>query len=430
MNITVRPAEKIKGVIVIPGDKSISQRALIMGAMAQGRTEIDNFLPARDVMSNLNCLKQLGVPIEINSPKEVIIHGVGLFGFKESDQILDCQNSGTSMRILPGLLAGQNFFSCLTGDESIRYRPVDRIITPLRKMGAKIYGRDDNRYPPISIIGRRLSGIRYRLPVPSAQVKTAILIAGLISDGKTIIEEEFRSRDHTERMLSILQARINFEKFTTIVEGNYSLSAERIIIPGDISSAAFFIALGLLVEGAEITISNVGLNPTRTGFLDILDKMDACLTAENLETISNEPRGTLIVEPSELEATDINGEIIPRLIDELPLLAVIASQAKGTTTVKDAKELRIKETDRIKAICTELRKMGAEINELEDGFQVNGPTKLKGAILESYSDHRIAMALAIAASIASGESTIRNAECVDISFPHFFDLLNKINTKG
>ncbi len=430
MNIIVRPAEKIKGVIVIPGDKSISQRALIIGAMAQGRTEIDNFLPARDVMSNLNCLKQLGVPIEINSPKEVIIHGVGLFGFKESDQILDCQNSGTTMRILPGLLAGQNFFSCLTGDESIRYRPVDRIITPLRKMGAKIYGRDDNRYPPISIIGRRLSGIRYRLPVPSAQVKTAILIAGLISDGKTIIEEEFRSRDHTERMLSILQARINFEKFTTIVEGNYSLSAERIVIPGDISSAAFFIALGLLVEGAEITISNVGLNPTRTGFLDILDKMDACLTAENLETISNEPRGTLIVEPSELKATDINGEIIPRLIDELPLLAVIASQAKGTTTVKDAKELRIKETDRIKAICTELRKMGAEINELEDGFQVNGPTKLKGAILESYSDHRIAMALAIAASIASGESTIRNAECVDISFPHFFDLLNKINTKG
>ncbi len=426
MELVLEKASKLKGNIFVPGDKSISHRSLILGSIARGETRISNFLNSLDCLKTLECMQALGAEVELGKDNSVKIKGKGLYGLQEPKDILDVGNSGTTIRLLAGLLSGQDFYSVLRGDASIRKRPMKRVVEPLRLMGADIWGRKDGQFAPLSVRGNKLNPLHYTLPVASAQVKTALLFAGLYAKGETVIKEPLPARDHTERMLEITQADIKISPSEIKLTGGKELRGTDIFIPGDISSAAYFIAAASILKGSQITIKQVGVNPTRTGIIEMLNKMGAKIDILNYKIKSNEPQADLMVEYSKLKGVEIKKENIPFLIDELPLIAVAATQAQGKTVVSGARELRVKETDRIKAIVSELKKMGADIKEREDGFIVEGPSKLKGAVCESYNDHRIAMSLAVTALLAEGKTVIRNSECIDISFPGFEKILQNL----
>jgi len=426
VELVIEKINKLKGNIAVPGDKSISHRSLILGSISQGETRVYNLLNSLDCLRTLGCMQALGVKIELDENNSIKIKGKGLYGLQEPKDILDVGNSGTTIRLLTGLLSGQDFYSVLNGDASIRKRPMKRVVEPLRLMGAAIWGRENGRLTPLSIKGKKLSPLRYTLPVASAQVKSALLLAGLYTAGETVIKEPLTTRDHTERMLEIMEADIKISPPEVKVMGGKELKGADIFIPGDISSAAYFIVAASILKGSQITIKQVGVNPTRTGIIEILKKMGAKIDILNHQIKSNESQADLKIEYSELKGVEIRKGEVPLLIDELPLIAVAASQAQGKTVVSGAKELRVKETDRIKAIVSELKKMRVDIKEKEDGFIIEGPSKLKGAVCESYNDHRIAMSLAVAALLAEGKTVIKNPECIDISFPGFEKTLQNL----
>ncbi|MBU1428304.1 3-phosphoshikimate 1-carboxyvinyltransferase [bacterium] len=426
MELVLEKVNQLKGNIFVPGDKSISHRSLILGSIAQGETRVYNLLNSLDCLRTLDCMQALGVKIELDVDNSVNIKGKGLYGLQEPKDILDVGNSGTTVRLLAGLLSGQNFYSVLNGDNSIRKRPMKRVAQPLRLMGADIWGREDGHFAPLSIRGSKLNPFQYTLPVASAQVKSALLLAGLYATGETVIREPLSTRDHTERMLEIMQADIKISPPEIKIKGGTELRSTDIFIPGDISSAAYFIAAASILRDSRIIIKQVGVNPTRTGIIEILKKIGTKIDILNYQIKSNEPQADLMIEYSKLKGVEIKKENVPFLIDELPLIAVVATQAQGKTVVSGARELRVKESDRIKAIVSELKKMGADIEEEEDGFTVNGPTRLQGAVCESYNDHRIAMSLAVAALLAEGKTVIKNSECIDISFPGFENTLQNL----
>jgi 3-phosphoshikimate 1-carboxyvinyltransferase len=425
MILTVRAASQLDGQITVPGDKSVSHRAAIFGAIAQGTTRIENFLRAGDTRSTLSCLQQLGAQI-FDDGEIIRIEGRGWDGLRSSSEVLDCGNSGTTMRLMMGVLAGRPFESTLSGDDSLSKRPMDRVRIPLEKMGARISGVGEKNTPPITIRGGDLSSIEYSLPVASAQVKSAILLAGLQAKGKTVVIEPSAARDHTERMLRGFGVSIKQDGLRIEVEAA-NLRATEVLVPGDVSSAAFFWCAAALRPGWKVRVNGVGLNPTRTGVLNVLQVIGARVDIENRSESGGEPRGDVTVTGSELRSTRIAGELIPRLIDEIPVLALFATQCEGETIIADAQEMRVKESDRIAVICRELRKLGADVEEREDGMLIRGPQKLVGADVESpRGDHRIAMTLAIAGLIAEGETHVHNADAIASSFPNFSELLNAL----
>ncbi|MBE3037055.1 MAG: 3-phosphoshikimate 1-carboxyvinyltransferase [Candidatus Atribacteria bacterium] len=426
MELVIEKINQLKGNISVPGDKSISHRSLILGSICQGETRVYNLLNSLDCLRTLECMQALGVKIELDEDNSVNIKGKGLYGLQEPKAILDVGNSGTTIRLLTGLLSGQNFYSVLNGDNSIRKRPMKRVVQPLRLMGADIWGREDGHFAPLSMKGSKLNSFQYTLPIASAQVKSALLLAGLYATGKTVISEPLSTRDHTERMLETMQGDIKISSPEVKIKGGTELRSTDIFIPGDISSAAYFIAAASILRDSQIIIKQVGVNLTRIGIIEILKKMGTKIDILNYQIKSNEPRADLKIGYSELKGIEIKKEMVPLLIDELPLIAVVATQAQGKTLVSGARELRVKESDRIKTIVSELKKMGAAIEEEEDGFTVNGPTRLQGAVCESYNDHRIAMSLAVAALLAEGKTVIRNSECIDISFPGFEKTLQNL----
>lgn len=426
MEVTIKPVRTLRGEVRVPGDKSISHRAVMLGALANGETEIDNFLFGADCLSTIHVMRTLGVQITI-ADKRVVVQGRGLKGLQEPDDVLDAGNSGTTMRLVAGILAGCPFFSVLTGDGSLRRRPMKRVIRPLTDMGAQIAARAGGAYAPLAIKGGGLRAVEYKSPVGSAQVKSAILLAGLFADGPTTVIEPVQSRDHTERMLRFFGARVEVAGTRVTVWGKPDLWGQKITVPGDISSAMFFLVAGATVPGADMVIRNVGVNPTRTGALDVLTTMGAGVELLNPKEINGEPVADIRVRGSRLTGTEISGAIIPYLIDELPVLAVAAAVAEGETVVRDAAELRHKETDRIAAVVQMLRGMDVDIEERPDGFIVRGGRRLKGAVCDSYGDHRMAMTAAVAGLTAYGETTVTNAECVKISYPNFYDTLNSIS---
>ncbi len=421
--ITIQPGARLRGTVAMPGDKSISQRALLLAALAKGDTRITGLSAAADVRSMASCLRRLGVAIDSRG-SITWVSGVGLHGLRAPQTELDCGNSGTAMRLLAGVLAGQPFVSMLTGDKSLSRRPMGRVITPLRNMGAKIEAAEKNT-APLHIHGTRLQGIRYTLPVPSAQVKSAVLLAGLFAEGETTVVEPLPARDHTEIMLNWLEA--DFEKKGREMTIRPSaLSAKPISIPGDFSAAAFFIVAGLLCEGSEIIMPGVGINPTRSAMLGMLVKCGAAILQDDLLDRNGELTATLTVRHGPLRAFELGEADIPALIDELPVLAVLATQAHGTTRIRGARELRVKESDRIAAVVNNLRAMGADVEEFPDGMEILGPQPLHGARIEAFGDHRIAMAFAVAGLVAAGETTIHGASSAAISFPDFFPALDKL----
>jgi 3-phosphoshikimate 1-carboxyvinyltransferase len=420
----------LKGAIYVPGDKSISHRAVMFGAIANGTTTISNFLAGEDCLSTIDCFRKMGVSITQNG-SEVTVIGKGIEGLKEPTEILDVGNSGTTTRLLLGILAGCSFHACLIGDESIAKRPMGRVTKPLRQMGAKIDGREQGNYTPLSIRGGSLQAIDYHSPVASAQVKSAILLAGLQADGTTSVTEPHKSRDHTERMLKLFGGEVIVDGLTVSVTGKQSLTGTHVDVPGDISSAAFFLVAGAVVPNSEIVLKNVGLNPTRTGILDVLKQMGADMTIENVRNEESEPLGDITIRTSQLKGTEISGTLIPRLIDEIPIIALLATQADGATIIKDASELRVKETDRIATVVSELSKLGADIEATEDGMIIRGKTKLKAnnTAVDSYGDHRIGMMLAIAACITEGDMTLNRSESIAVSYPNFFAHLHQLMNK-
>lgn len=428
MDRIIKKAKELRGEITPPADKSISHRAVMFASLAKGQSRIKNFLLAADPLSSLNAMKSLGVEIAITDSKEIIVNGKGLYSLKEPDNVIDCGNSGTTIRLLSGILAGQPFLSVLTGDDSLRYRPMKRIINPLSLMGANIMGRAENKFPPIVIKGGFLKGINYEMPIASAQVKSAILLAGVYAKGETTLTEPHKSRDHTEKILKNMGIDINInDNIIKLFPPDHELNPLDITIPNDFSSAAFFIAGACIVPNSEILIKQVNLNETRTGFFEVLKSMGAIIEISNITEQGGELVGDIFVKSaSQLKGITVQGDIIPRLIDEFPILCIVATQAEGKTVIKDAKELRAKESDRIKAMTSELKKMGVKIKEFEDGVEIEGLCKLIGKEVYSYKDHRIAMALSIAGLIAEGETTIKDANCVNISFPEFYDLLEML----
>lgn len=417
----------LKGCISVPGDKSISHRAVMLGALAEGKTEVSHFLRGADCLSTIRCFKQMGIDIVNNEEKEtVIINGKGLYGLSRPAGILDVGNSGTTIRLMSGILCGQSFEAIISGDASIKKRPMGRIMTPLSMMGADILSMDGNGCAPLAINSRtgfpgRLKGIDYYSPVASAQVKSCILLAGLYAEGETSVTEPALSRNHTELMLARFGADIKSEGNKATIRPNPVLRGSKIVVPGDISSAAFFIAAGLLVPNSEILLKNVGINPTRSGIITVCRQMGADISLENIKSDSAEPVADIIVKHSELNGTEIGGDIIPSLIDEIPVIAVLASAAKGRTVIKDAAELKVKESNRIDVMADNLARMGADVTPTEDGLIINGGRPLHGAIIDCKSDHRIAMSFAIAGLFAEGETEIADAECVNISYPDFYN---------
>lgn len=418
--------KNIQFQLSVPGDKSISHRAIIMGSIAEGMTKVTGFLRSEDCLNTLQIMRQLGVEID-DDGDTVIIHGKGIKQLQESGKPLYAGNSGTTMRLLSGLLAGQNFKSTLIGDESLSQRPMDRIINPLKSMGANIQGFANTTLPPLIIEPvEKLKAIKYEMPVASAQVKSAILLAGLLSEGVTTIIEKETTRNHTEEMLEQFGVSLNIEGKTIMLEGGQQLIGQDIDVPGDISSAAYFIAAGLLLPNSNIEIKNVGINNTRSGILDVVKAMGGKVF---VNILPNHYSADISIETSQLLSTSISGSIIPRLIDEIPVIALLATQAQGTTIIKDAHELRVKETDRIQAVAKELRKMNANIEETHDGLIIHGPTPLKGAKVNSYGDHRIGMMLQIAGLLIPANETIEleDADCVNISYPTFFDEIERMS---
>ncbi len=423
MNVSLTAVQAIRGRLSVPGDKSISHRALMLGAMAKGETAICGLASGEDVRSTRHCLQQLGVSIQENK-NEVLVQGGVL---KKSATPLDAGNSGTTMRLLSGILAAQPFGSTITGDASLQRRPMRRIIAPLTQMGATITSREDG-YAPLTIQGGKLHGIHYQLPVASAQVKSCVLFAGLHAEGETVVEEKIPTRDHSERLLRMMGAKLQVsrDEYSVISMRAGELCGSEIEVPGDFSSAAFFIAAALLLPDSELIIENVGVNPTRTALLEVLREMGANVEIANLRNASHEPMADLIVRHQALHGTTVFGNRVALLIDEIPILAVLATQAEGTTHIRDAGELRVKESDRLTAIANNLRAMGAAVEELPDGLVITGPTQLRGVEIDSFGDHRIAMAFAIAGLLADSPTTIRAAECADISFPGFFEKVSQL----
>lgn len=409
----------LRGELAVPGDKSISHRAVMLGALAKGTTSVTNFLKGADCLSTISCFEKMGIEIE-QLPSEILIHGKGLHGLNAPETILDAGNSGTTTRLLSGILAGQAFCTTLTGDASIQKRPMTRIITPLSQMGGKIESLSDNGCAPLKITGHPLKPIHYLSPVSSAQVKSCVLLAGMYADGITKVTEPYLSRNHSELMLRSFGADVISEGTTAAITGNPVLEGQKVIVPGDISSAAYFIAAGLLIPGSEILIKDVGINPTRDGILKVCADMGADIQLLNKREYGKEPVADILVKHSELKATVIEGALIPTLIDELPMLAVMAAFAQGTTVIRDAQELKVKESNRLDIIVQHLSAMGADIIPTEDGMEIHGGNPLKGAVLDSYMDHRIAMSFAVAGMAADGETEILNASCVDISYPEFY----------
>jgi 3-phosphoshikimate 1-carboxyvinyltransferase len=398
----------------------------MFGSIAEGITTIEGFLPGADCLSTIACFEKLGVQVERTSATSVRVVGKSINGLRQPASILDVGNSGTTVRLMMGILAGTSFSSTLVGDSSIGKRPMDRVVNPLRQMGAVIDGKEDGRYTPLTIEGSFLQGITYQSPVSSAQVKSAILLAGLSASGTTTVLEPSVSRDHTERMLSAFGVQVNRQFNEASIKGGQQLSATHVTVPGDISSAAFFLAAALMVPSSMITIENVGLNPTRTGIIDVFRAMGAEVTVDEQQESSGEPIGSITITSDGLKGIEIGGELIPRLIDEIPIIAVVATQAKGKTIIRDAAELKVKETNRISTTANELRKLGAQIEETEDGLIIEGPTPLQGGICDSHGDHRIGMAMAIAGLATEEAVVVNGADAIQVSFPGFYELLKQL----
>jgi len=426
MDKILQRTRSLSGRITVPGDKSIAHRAVMLGGISRGRSLVSNFPFSRDCLSTIRCLTSLGVTIDQIDEGVLRIDGQGLRGLKPPRSSLDAGNSGTTLRLLSGLLAGQTFAVTLTGDDSLRRRPMRRIIEPLRSMGAEISGAGGDRFAPLRIRGRRLRPIDYTLPVASAQLKSALLLAGLYADGRTTVRAPVTCRDHTERMLIHRGAELNVSGDVITIQGGGELKALDSVIPGDLSSAAYFLTAAILVPASRLTVEGVGVNPTRTGLLKVLNDMGAGISLSGDRMVGNEPVTDLSIRSVELSAVEVSGSIVPSLVDELPVLAVAATQAQGTTIVRNAAELRVKESDRIAAMADELRKMGARIEETKDGWIIEGSTPLHGAWVNSHGDHRVAMALAVAALVAEGETCIRSAESVEVSFPGFWEMFERI----
>lgn len=428
MEQRVRPSRTLLGEFCVPGDKSISHRAAILSGIASGRARISNFSPSADCLSTLSCLRALGVQIE-SEENSLVISGRGWEGLAESQDVLDAGNSATTMRLLSGLLSSQPFLSIISGDRSLRSRPMDRLIEPLRLMGAEVWGREHDSRAPLAIKGGQLHGIQYRLPIASAQVKSAILLAGLWAQGDTVIEEPMLSRDHTERMLQAMGAAVESQGLQIVLRPSAEpLRALDLNIPGDLSSAAFWLVAATIHPRARVKIVNVGINPKRSGIIEVLRAMGASIIVENQRLEGGELVADLSVESRPLHGADISGELVPKLIDEIPVLAVAASLSQGRTTIREAKELRVKETDRIATTVQELSKLGAEIEELPDGMVIQGRKRLQGTECHSHGDHRLAMALGIAALVAEGETLVHDAEAVTISYPGFWQDLERLST--
>jgi len=422
---TIKSAKSFHGTVTVPGDKSISHRALMFGAIARGETIITNLAPGKDVQSTRHCIEQLGIKVQTDK-KNLHVHGAGLKRFRPSDKALSAGNSGTTMRLISGILAAQPFTSTLTGDASLSRRPMDRIIKPLSQMGANIQAGPGGT-APLKILGKKLHPIHYHSPVASAQVKSCVLLAGLHTEGVTSVTEPALSRDHSERLLQAFGVPITRNDLTVAVEGPARLQGISILVPGDISAAAFWMVAACLLPNSSIIIQDVGINPTRTGILSSLEQMGCEININNERVTGGEPVADLMIRSSRLRGSVIEGNMIPQLVDEIPILAVAALFADGVTHIKDAKELRVKETDRIAALEKNIRLMGGEIETFNDGFTIKGPQKLKGAVLNSFGDHRIAMAFAVAGLFADGETVIQNAECAEISYPGFYHDLRMLS---
>ncbi|MBE0415758.1 MAG: 3-phosphoshikimate 1-carboxyvinyltransferase [Dehalococcoidia bacterium] len=429
MERRVKGCASLRGEIAPPGDKSISHRAVILNSIAWGRAKLENFAPGDDCFATVSCLRALGVEI-IKEHGVLTLSGVGREGFREPTDVLNARNSATTIRLLAGLLAAQPFLSIVTGDESLRSRPMGRLIHPLRLMGAEIWGRGGDSLPPLAIRGNQLKGIDYHLPVASAQLKSALLIAALFAQGETTIEEPAPSRDHTERLLRAMGAKLQCDGTRIALTPYTSLSPVDVCIPGDISSAAFWLVAGAIHPNARIKVLKAGVNPTRSGIIDVLLQMGAKLRVENERMDGGEPVADMVIESSDLVGTQIAGSLIPRLIDEIPLVALAGSFARGTTTIRDAQELRVKESDRIGATVRELSTLGADIDELPDGMIIHGGRKLEGGVCSSHRDHRLAMTLGIAGLVARGETVIHDAEAVAMSYPSFWQDLERLTIYG
>ncbi len=425
----VQPVKRLHGEIQVQGDKSVSHRAIILGSIAKGVSIVTNFLPSDDCMATMNAFRAMGTSIEDINESTVKIEGKNLYGLTEPADVMDMGNSGTSARLLCGLLAGQQFFSVMTGDSSLRRRPMKRVAGPLRNMGANILGRRDGDLLPLAIKGGELQGIHHRLPVASAQVKSALLLAGLYAGGKTAVEEIPQSRDHTERMLRYFGINLEKDGNVLTIESGQKLIASDVNVPGDISSAAFFMVGASIVDSSELVVRGVGLNRTRTGIIDVLKQMGANIEIIDLRDASGEPVGDVRIKYAPLKGTVISGSIIPRLVDELPVICIAAAAAEGETLIKDAAELRVKESDRIAVMAECLSSMGVDVETFDDGMRITGKKKLKGTVCRSHGDHRIAMSMAIAGLVAEGEMVIEDTECIKTSFPRFEETLRKISVE-
>lgn len=408
----------LRGTLTVPGDKSISHRAVMFGALAKGTTRITHFLEGADCLSTISCFRKMGIEIERNQD-QILVHGKGLHGLQAPSGILDVGNSGTTTRLISGILAGQNFSSEIDGDASIRTRPMKRIMAPLASMGADIISRNNNGCAPLIITGKPLHAVHYDSPVASAQVKSCVLLAGMYADGITSVTEPFLSRNHTEIMLNYFGAKVSSTGTSAAIYPEPVLEARDIVVPGDISSAAYFIAAGLLTPDSEILLKNVGINPTRAGILKVCRSMGADITLLN-ENPEGEPTADLLIRTSSLKGTVIQGADIPTLIDEIPMIAVMAAFAHGITIIRDAQELKVKESDRIAVMVDNLKRMGADIEGTDDGMIIHGGRPLHGAAIDSHLDHRVAMSFAVAGTICEGEMEIQDAQCVDISYPEFY----------
>ncbi len=420
---TVSPPVALHGTARVPGDKSISHRALMLGSLAAGKSHVSGFLPSGDCTATIGCMRALGVTIERHDETTLTVHGQGLRGLSPPGAPLDCVRSGTTMRLLAGLLAGQRFESTLTGDLQLRRRPMRRVTEPLRRMGAQI--EDQDGHGPLHVMGSALHGCVLELNVASAQVKSALLLAGLYADGPTVVRQCGPARDHTELMLAAMGADVEIDGLEVTIRpvGRAALTPLTLHVPGDFSSAAYLLVAATLVSGSEVTIQEVGINPSRTGLLDVLGEMGARIEQLGPHDSGGEPVADLLVRAAPLHGATIAGDTVVRMIDEFPVLAVAATQAGGTTVVRDAAELRVKETDRIATVVSELSKMGAQIQPQADGFLVHGPTALRGAVVDSHGDHRLGMALVVAALVAEGETTVQGTDCIADSFPGFRDVL-------
>ncbi len=420
-------SNRLSGEVTIPGDKSISHRAVMFGALADGTTEVTNFLKGADCLSTISCFQKLGIEIE-NTPEHILIHGKGLHGLQAPTSVLDAGNSGTTTRLISGILAAQPFTCTLTGDSSIQTRPMKRIMEPLSMMGAAIESVRHNDCAPLSISGRELKGIHYHSKVASAQVKSCILLAGLYASGETSVTEPTVSRNHSEIMLRYFGANVLTEGTTATIFPEPVLHGQRICVPGDISSAAYFIAAGLLVPNSEILIRNVGINPTRDGILRVARAMGGDITLLNIRE-EGEPTADLLVRSSSLHGTVVEGDLIPTLIDEIPVINIMAACAEGQTIIRDAAELKVKESNRIDVMVEQLKSMGCDITATDDGMIINGGRPLHGAVIDSHLDHRIAMSFAVASLIADGTTEILGSDCVNISYPTFYQDLQRLSTR-